>query len=164
MAKVKIMKKQLVWDIFCATDGSKVGIFKGDLINEEIDKNLLKKMFFITSLYYNDSYEEFYDNFDNYVAYIGLSGNCDYHTMEQYYKATLEGTMECLFYAIFHNEWNIVEIEADYFDVQDYDYYENSYVAAAFSDYDSAVNYCNKENISINNIVPQKWGHHESLD
>ena len=54
-------------------------------------------------------------------------------------------------------------VKADYFDVQDYGC-DDTYVVAAFPDYDSAVKYCNKENISINNIVPQKWGHHESLD
>lgn len=164
MAKVKIMRKELVWDIFCATDGSKVGVFKGDIINDEIDEKLLKKMFSIVSLYYDDSYKNFYDNFDNYIAFVGLSEECDYYSMEKYYKATLEGEIECLFYAVFHNEWNIVEIEADYFDVQEWGYDDDASVMAAFPNYDSAIKYCYENDINITNIVPQKWGHHESLD
>ena len=32
MAKVKIMKKELVWDVFNTGDGSKIGVAKGDVL------------------------------------------------------------------------------------------------------------------------------------
>ncbi len=60
---------------------------------------------------------------------------------------------------MFHKEWDITEVEADYFNVQEWEDNEEPHISVVFpvSDYDSAVKYCRENDISINNIVPQKW-------
>ncbi len=48
-------------------------------------------MYSIVSTYYEDSYKDFCDNFDDYIAFVGLSDGCDCDTTEEFYKDTLEG-------------------------------------------------------------------------
>ena len=53
----------------------------------------------------------------------------------------------------------MIEVEADYFDIQEWGDIEEPHIFAAFSalDYDSAVKYCRENDVNITNIVPQKW-------
>lgn len=67
------------------------------------------------------------------------------------------------FYIVPHNEWHMTEVEADYFSIQGTDDYDRPFTKVTYQDYDSAIKYCLKNNIDINNIVPQKWGTYEFL-
>lgn len=42
----KIMKKELVWDVFNTGDGSKIGVAKGDVWCAVLDEELSKKNVF----------------------------------------------------------------------------------------------------------------------
>ena len=70
---------------------------------------------------------------------------------------------DVFFYAVARNKWNMIEIEADYFSIQDTDDYDRPFTKATYQDYDSAIKYCRENNVDINNIVPQKWGTYEFL-
>ena len=76
MAKVKIMKKELVWDVFCFTDDSKIGTTKSVYRFEE---KLLEKMYSIVSVYNNYTYKQFIDHFCSFSALVGT----DYYSLEE---------------------------------------------------------------------------------
>ena len=158
MAKVKIMKKELVWDVFNTGDGSKIGVAKGDVWCAVLDEELSKKMYSIVSVYYDYTYKEFCEQVRSFIAFVGKYDFCDYYSVRE-----LKAAYDCIcqdvfFYAVARNEWNMVEVEADYFSIQGTDGYDRPFTKATFQDYDSAIKYCRENNMDINNIVPQKWG------
>ena len=159
MAKIKIMKKELVWDVFCTANDSKIGTANsGYNFNEE----LLKKMYSIASIYYDYTYEEFADCFHSFVALVGKYDNyCDYRSLEELKNDWAE--LGIHFYMVSHNEWNMIEVEADYFSIQDINDYDRPFTKATYQDYDSAIKYCRENNVDINNIVPQEWGEYERI-
>lgn len=158
MAKVKIMKKELVWDIFCSADGSKIGTTKSIYRFEE---KLLEKMYSIVSIYYDYTYIKFIDRFYFFVAPVGMYDYCSYNSVEELKNKWAE--QDIYFYMVSHNKWSMVEVEADYFSIQDTDSYDRFFTKAIYQDYDSAIRYCRENNVDINNIVPQKWGEYTSL-
>lgn len=159
MAKVKIMKKELVWDVFCTANDSKIGTANSRYnFNEE----LLKKMYSIASIYYDYTYEEFADCFHSFVALVGKYDNyCDYRSLEELKNDWAE--LGIHFYMVSHNEWNMIEVEADYFSIQGTDGYDRPFTKATYQDYDSAIRYCCENNVDIDNIVPQEWGEYIPL-
>ena len=161
MAKIKIMKKELVWDVFCTANDSKIGTANsGYNFNEE----LLKKMYSIASIYYDYTYEEFADCFHSFVALVGKYDNyCDYRSLEELKAYRAFSPIDVFFYAVARNKWNMIEVEADYFSIQDINDYDRPFTKATYQDYDSAIKYCRENNVDINNIVPQKWGTYEFL-
>ena len=161
MAKVKIMKKELVWDIFCSADGSKIGTTKRYIYNYPFEEKLLKKMYPIISFYYEYSYDEFCKQISHFFTTVGINGI--YKSIKEFYKDVLE-EKDYMFYAVSHEEWNMIEVEADYFSIQEIDYTnESCFTVAEFKNYDFAVKYCQKNDVDINNIVPQKWGEYEHI-
>lgn len=158
MAKVKIMKKELVWDIFCSADGSKIGTTKSIYRFEE---KLLEKMYSIVSIYYDYTYIKFIDRFYFFVAPVGMYDYCSYNSVEELKNKWAE--QDIYFYMVSHNKWSMIEAEADYFSIQDTDSYDRFFTKAIYQDYDSAIRYCRENNVDINNIVPQKWGEYTSL-
>lgn len=167
MAKVEIIRKELVWDVFNANTYKKIGRVKNGLTNDVyfedgFDEKILKKMYPVFhSKFHEVSLEDFVKNWFSYSCYASVGEGYLYNTIEDFKQAQKE--REYLFYITSRYVIRKETVKADYFDVQDYGC-DDTYVVAAFPDYNSAVEYCNKENISINNIVPQKWGYHESLD
>lgn len=158
MAKVKIMKKELVWDIFCSTDGLKIGTTKSIYCFEE---KLLEKMYSIVSIYYDCTYKEFINYIHLFVTSIGRYDYCEYYSLEKLKKDWAK--QKVYFYMIFHNEWSMIEVEADYFSIQGTSGYDTPFTKATYQDYDSAIKYCRENNVDINNIVPQKWGEYMPL-
>ena len=158
MAKVKIIKKELVWDVFCTADGSKIGTTNSRYI---FDEELLKKMYSIISVYDNCTYKQFIDNFRFFVASIGEYDYCDYYSLEELKNDWAE--LGIYFYMVPHNEWSMIEVEADYFSIQGTDGYDRPFTKATYQDYDSAIKYCLENNVDINNIVPQKYGEYTHL-
>ena len=154
MAKVKIMKKELVWDAFCSADDSKIGTTKSVYRFEE---KLLKKMYSIVSVYDNYTYKQFIDHFRFFVALVGT----DYYSLEELKNNWTEFSI--YFYMVPHNEWRMTEVEADYFSIQGTDDYDRPFTKATYQDYDSAIKYCLENNVDINNIVPQKYGEYTPL-
>ena len=154
MAKVKIMKKELVWDVFCSADGSKIGKTN---CKYAFDEELLKKMYSIVSVYYDYTYKRFCEQIRDFIAFVGKYDFCDYYSIREL-KAAYDYYQDIFFYAVAHNKWNMVEVEADYFSIQGTDGYDRPFTKAIFQDYDSAVKYCRENKIDIDNIVPQKWG------
>lgn len=150
---VKIMTKELVWDVFYSGDGSKIGEMN---CKYGFDEELLKKMYSIVSVFYDYTYNQFVNRIYSFIAYIGMYDYCDYCSIEELKKDWFE--QDAYFYIIAHNEWNMVEVKADYFSIQGTDDYDRPFTKATFQDYDSAVKYCHENKIDINNIVPQKWG------
>ena len=160
MAKVKIMKKELVWDVFCSADGSKIGTTKRYIYNYPFEEKLLKKMYSIVSFYYEYSYDEFCKQISHFFTTVGINGI--YKSIKEFYKDVLE-EKDYMFYAVSHEEWDMIEVEADYFSIQDTDSYDKFFTKAIYQDYDSAIRYCHENNVDINNIVPQKWGEYTFL-
>ena len=158
MAKVKIMKKELVWDIFCSADGSKIGTTKSIYRFEE---KLLEKMYSIVSIYYDYTYIKFIDRFYFFVAPVGTYDYCIYRSLEELKNEWAE--QDVYFYMVSHNKWSMIEVEADYFSIQDTDSYDKFFTKAIYQDYDSAIKYCRENNVDINNIVPQEWGEYTFL-
>ena len=154
MAKVKIMKKRIDFDVFCSADDSKIGTTKSVYRFEE---KLLEKMYSIVSVYDNYTYKQFIDHFRSFVALVGT----DYYSLEELKNDWTE--FGIYFYMVSHNEWSMIEVEADYFSIQGTDGYDRPFTKATYQDYDSAIKYCRKNNVDINNIVPQKWGTYEFL-
>lgn len=169
MAKVEIMKKELVWDVFNANTYKKIGRIRNGIINDigfdgGFDEKILKKMYPVFhSKFHEVSLEDFIKSYFFYSCYASVGEGYLYNTIEDFKQAQKEKEKKYLFYITPRYVIRKETVKADYFDIQDYGC-DAAYVVAAFPDYNSAVEYCNKENISINNIVPQKWGHHESLD
>ena len=85
----------------------------------------------------------------------------DYYSLEELKNDWVE--LGIYFYMVPHNEWRMTEVEADYFSIQGTDGYDRPFTKATYQDYDSAIKYCRKNNVYINNIVPQKWGTYEFL-
>ena len=160
MAKVKIMKKELVWDVFCSADGSKIGTTKRYIYNYPFEEKLLKKMYSIVSFYYEYSYDEFCKQISHFFTTVGINGI--YKSIKEFYKDVLE-EKDYMFYAVSHEEWDMIEVEADYFSIQVTNGYDRPFTKATYQDYDSAIKYCRENNVDINNIVPQKWGTYEFL-
>ena len=158
MAKVKIMKKELVWDVFCSADGSKIGTTKSIYRFEE---KLLEKMYSIVSIYYDYTYIKFIDRFYFFVVSVGMYDYCTYRSLEELKNEW--GNRDVYFYMVSHNKWSMIEVEADYFSIQDNDSYNSFFTKAIYQDYDSAIRYCRENNVDINNIVPQEWGEYISL-
>lgn len=149
----KIIKKELVWDVFCSADGSKIGKMN---CKYAFDEELLKKMYSIISNYYDYTYNQFVDRIHSFVASVGMYDYCDYYSIEELKKDWFEQGIH--FYIIAYNKWNMVEVEADYFSIQDTDGDDRPFTKATYQDYDLAVEYCREYKIDINSIVPQKWG------
>lgn len=165
MAKVKIMKKELVWDVFNIEDDSKIAVVENSACC--LDKKILKEMYSaIASIYYNYTYEEFTDCSHSFAALVGKYDFCDYYSVKELKAYCAFSPEEIFFYAVARDKWNMIEVEADYFDIQEWGDIEEPHIFAAFSalDYDSAVKYCRENDVNIVNIVPQKWGHHKYLD
>ena len=160
MTKVKIMKKELVWDVFCSADGSKIGTTKRYIYNYPFEEKLLKKMYSIVSFYYEYSYDEFCKQISHFFTTVGINGI--YKSIKEFYKDVLE-EKDYMFYAVSHEEWDMIEVEADYFSIQGTDGYDRPFTKATYQDYDSAIRYCRENNVDINNIVPQKWGEYIPL-
>lgn len=154
MIKVKIMKKRIDFDVFYSADDSKIGTTKSVYRFEE---KLLEKMYSIVSVYDNYTYKQFIDHFRSFVALVGT----DYYSLEEFKNDWAE--LGIYFYMVPHNEWSMIEVEADYFSIQGTDDYDRPFTKATYQDYDSAIKYCLKNNVDINNIVPQKWGTYEFL-
>lgn len=149
----KIIKKELVWDVFCSADGSKIGKMN---CKYAFDEELLKKMYSIISNYYDYTYNQFVNRIHSFVASVGMYDYCDYYSIEELKKDWFEQGIH--FYIIAHNKWNMVEVEADYFSIQGTDGDDRPFTKATYQDYDLAVEYCREYKIDINSIVPQKWG------
>ena len=154
MVKVKIMKKRIDFDVFCSADDSKIGTTKSVYRFEE---KLLEKMYSIVSVYDNYTYKQFIDHFRFFVALVGT----DYYSLEELKNDWAE--LGIYFYMVPHNEWRMIEVEADYFSIQGTDDYDRPFTKAAYQDYDSAIKYCLENNVDINNIVPQKYGEYTPL-
>ena len=88
MAKVKIMKKELIWDVFCSADGSKIGTTKRYIYNYPFEEKLLKKMYSIVSFYYEYSYDEFCKQISHFFTTVGINGI--YKSIKEFYKDVLE--------------------------------------------------------------------------
>ena len=158
MAKVKIIKKELIWDVFCSADGSKIGTTKSIYRFEE---KLLEKMYSIVSIYYDYTYIKFIDRFYFFVASVGMYDYCLYPSLEKLKNEWAK--QKVYFYMVSHNEWNMTEVEADYFSIQGTDGYDRLFTKAIYQDYNSAIRYCLKNNVDIDNIVPQEWGEYIPL-
>ena len=168
MAKVKIMKKELVWDVFNANTYKKIGEVKNGISNDiyfdgDFDEKILKKMYPVfCSKFPEVSLEDFIKCGCSYNYYASVGDGYLYDTIDSFKQVQKE--KKYLFYIMPRYVIRKEIAKADYFDVQEWGS-DDTYVLAAFPDYDSAVKYCNEEDININNIVPQRWGqHHESLD
>lgn len=158
MAKVKIIKKELIWDVFCSADDSKIGTTKSIYRFEE---KLLEKMYSIVSIYYDYTYIKFIDRFYFFVASVGMYDYCLYNSLEKLKNEWAK--QKVYFYMVSHNEWNMTEVEADYFSIQGTDGYDSPFTKATYQDYDSAIKYCRENNVDIGNIVPQEWGEYIPL-
>lgn len=154
MVKVKIMKKRIDFDVFCSADDSKIGTTKSVYRFEE---KLLEKMYSIVSVYDNYTYKQFIDHFRFFVTLVGT----DYYSLEELKNDWAE--LGIYFYMVSHNEWSMIEVEADYFSIQGTDDYDRPFTKATYQDYDSAIKYCLENNVDINNIVPQKYGEYTPL-
>lgn len=163
MAKVKIMKKELVWDVFNTEDGSKIGVAKGDVWCAVLDEELSKKMYSIVSVYYDYTYKEFCEQVRSFIASVGKYDFCDFNSTKELKTYRAFSPKDVFFYAVARNKWNMIEVEADYFSIQGTNGYDTPFTKATYQDYDSAIKYCRENNVDINNIVPQKWGEYIPL-
>lgn len=154
----KIMKKELIWDVFDIGNGSKIGVAEGDVWCAVLDEELSKKMYSIVSGYYNYTYKEFCEWVRDFIVSVGEYNFCDYYSIRELKDAYDWNCQDIFFYAVARNKWNMVEVEADYFSIQGTDGDDRPFTKATFQDYDSAVKYCRENDVDINNIVPQKWG------
>ena len=161
MAKVKIMKKELVWDVFNIEDDSRIGIVENSACC--LDKKVLKKMYSIVSAYYDYTYGLFCEQAKCFIVSIGKYDFCDYYSIKELKSYRAFSPEEIFFYAVARNKWNMIDVEADYFSIQDTDDYDRPFTKATYQDYDSAIKYCRENNVDINNIVPQKWGEYERI-
>jgi hypothetical protein len=162
MAKVKIVKKELIWDVFNIEDDSKISIVENSAYC--LDKKILKKMYStIVSVYDGYTYEQFCEEAKYFIASVGEYDFCDYYSVKELKAYHAFSPKDVFFYAVARNKWNMIEIEADYFSIQDTDDYDRPFTKATYQDYDSAIKYCRENNVDINNIVPQKWGTYEFL-
>ena len=161
MAKVKIMKKELVWDVFNIEDDSRIGIVENSACC--LDKKVLKKMYSIVSAYYDYTYGLFCEQAKCFIVSIGKYDFCDYYSIKELKSYRAFSSEEIFFYAVVRNKWNMIEVEADYFSIQGTDGYDRPFTKATYQDYDSAIRYCRENNVDINNIVPQKWGEYIPL-
>lgn len=152
----KIMKKELVWDVFNIENGSKIGVVKDGVCC--LDEKVLKKMYSIISIYYDYTYKEFCEQARYFITSVGKYDYCDYYSIRELEADCDWAEQDIFFYAVARNEWNMVEVEADYFSIQGTDGYDRPFTEATFQGYDSAVKYCRENKIDIDNIVPQKWG------
>lgn len=165
MFKVKIMKKELIWDVFNIEDDSKIAVVENSACC--LNKKILKEMYStIVSVYDGYTYEQFCEEAKNFIAFVGKYDFCDYCSVKELKAYHAFSPEEIFFYAVAHDKWNMIEVEADYFDIQEWGDIEEPHIFAAFSafDYDSAVKYCRENDVNIANIVPQKWGRHKYLD
>lgn len=69
MAKVKIVKKELIWDVFNIEDDSKISIVENSACC--LDKKILKKMYStIVSVYDGYTYEQFCEEAKYFIASV----------------------------------------------------------------------------------------------
>ena len=104
MAKVKIMKKELIWDMFNIEDDSKIAVVENSACC--LDKKILKKMYStIASIYHNYTYEEFTDCSHSFVALVGKYDFCDYYSVKELKAYCAFSPEEIFFYAVARNNW-----------------------------------------------------------
>ena len=161
MAKVKIIKKELVWDVFDIEDNLRIGIVENSACC--LDKKVLKKMYSIVSAYYDYTYEQFCEQAKYFIISVGKYDFCDYYSIKELKAYRAFSPEEIFFYAVVRNKWNMIEVEADYFSIQGTDGYDRPFTKAIYQDYNSAIRYCLKNNVDIDNIVPQEWGEYIPL-
>lgn len=115
-------------------------------------------MYSIVSAYYDYTYEQFCEQAKYFIVSVGKYDFCDYYSIKELKTYRVFSPEEIFFYTVVRNKWNMIEVEADYFSIQGTDGYDRPFTKATYQDYDSAIKYCRKNNVDINNIVPQKWG------
>lgn len=168
MAKVEIMERELIWDVFNANTYKKIGSINNGIKNDVyfdggFDEKILKKMYPVFhSKFTKVPLENFIKYYYRTDCWTSVGENYDYNTIEDFKQVQPE--KKYLFYIKPRYVIRKKTVNADYFDVQEPESSCENCIMAAFPNYESAVKYCNKENISIYNIIPRRWGHHESLD
>lgn len=126
---------------------------QSEKIQEKIKEIVLK---------YNDHIKN-YSDWDEYVATIGKAccgeeDDEEYRTLEEFKKYKSDFSDYPLYFlkTIQKEEY---DCQADYYTIQKEDTYsENLYTVASYKTFEEAEEYCKKNNISINNIVPQTFG------
>ena len=123
--------------------------------SEETQKRIKKIVLSISD--FNGFDENDFDEWYYYIATISESGGEDYCSLNQFKREADFNSYPLYFLKTFQRE-DFNEI-ADYYTVQDIAGYEDSMVIlASYKTFEEAERYCNKHNISVNNILPQNFG------
>lgn len=121
-------------------------------IHDKINKIVLKYCG------YSFNSEENYNNWTDYITTIGEGEGeeaNDYKTVEEF-KRKADFSNHPLYFLkiISKEEYNF---PADYYTIQDYRYGE-MYIIASYKTFEEAEEYCKKNNIPVNYIVPETFG------
>lgn len=108
---------------------------------------------------FDDFEEEDFNEWYYYIATIGINDetNDDYNSLDEFKKnADFESYPLYFLRTIQRKDFNET---ADYYTIQDIAGYEDSMVIlASYRTFKEAERYCKKNNISVNNILPQNFG------
>ena len=158
-------RNNIVWELRVSETDELITIYKNKWLEcfefKKQSKEIREKIKKIVSKY--DTHIDNYSDWYRYAATIGKACGEDdddeeYKTLEEFKKCELD-FLEYPFYFLKTIQREEYDSPADYYTIQkEYDYDEGSYVVASYKTFEEAENYCKKNNISVNNIVPQTFG------
>ena len=155
-------RNNVVWELRASKTDELITTFNNHLEDfefskqpEEIQKRIKKIVLSVSD--FNGFDENDFDEWYYYIVTISESGGEDYYSLNQFKREADFNSYPLYFIKTFQREY-FNEI-ADYYTVQDIAGYEDSMVIlASYKTFEEAERYCNKHNISVNNILPQNFG------
>ena len=159
-------KNNIVWELRVSGTDELITTYTGKYMENfnfkelSLDQQKKIKEIVLSIPYFNNFSEEVFDEWDYYIVTVGMNENNDEEDYNSLSDFKREGDFELyplyLLKTIQREDFNVT---ADYYTVQKIAGSEDSMVIlASYRTFKEAEKYCKKYHISVNNILPQKFG------